>query len=247
MKWKRIFVHGDAHGQFPDLKDFCHRAQTTTEDLLIYLGDVALNYNLDEHDEQRKKFLAKMPITFLMIRGNHEARPEDILTIKKVYNEDFKCEVYTEPKYPNIFYINCDEFYLNEYRCLAVSGAYSVDKEYRLMQGWRWFFNEQPTEEEKEYVRQLVCENPKFDFVFTHTCPLRYEPTHLFLNSIDQTKVDKNTEIFLDEIYDLVDKDTLQLWMCGHYHADEWLGPGVRMFFNEYKMIGGNEENVSFN
>ena len=52
----RVFLKGDPHGQFHGLKEFLSDNKTTTKDLLIYLGDVGLNYNLDEHDDQRKSF-----------------------------------------------------------------------------------------------------------------------------------------------------------------------------------------------
>lgn len=238
FKWRKIMVKGDYHAQFQGLKEFLKENNTTTDDLLICLGDVGINYNLDFHDDERKKFLSKLPVTFLMLRGNHEARPENVLTMKKVYDERFRCEVYTESQYPNIFYINCGEFYLNDMRCLAISGAYSVDKPYRLMMGWNWFPDEQPTEDEKVSVRRIVDKNPTFNYVFTHTAPLSKEPTQFFLPNIDQSKVDKSTEIFLEEIYQKIDKDNLKLWYLGHYHHDTWLGGGVRMLYQEYDFIG---------
>ena len=238
FKWRKIMVKGDYHAQFQGLKEFLKENDTTTDDLLICLGDVGINYNLDFHDDERKKFLSKLPVTFLMLRGNHEARPENVLAMKKVYDERFRCEVYTEPQYPNIFYINCGEFYLNDMRCLAISGAYSVDKPYRLMMGWNWFSDEQPTEDEKVSVRRIVDKNPTFNYVFTHTVPLSKEPTQFFLPNIDQSKVDKSTEIFLEEIYQKIDKNTLKLWYLGHYHHDAWLGGGVRMLYQEYDFIG---------
>ena len=93
---------------------------------------------------------------------------------------------------------------------------------------------EPKTEEEKELVRTAVKENPVFHYVFTHTCPISREPTHLFLNNIDQNKVDKSTELFLEEIYQQIDYYALGEWFCGHYHDDAWLGGRIHMLFNEY-------------
>lgn len=39
----------------------------------------------------------------------------------------------------------------------------------------------------------------KIDVVLSHTCPLRYEPTEVFLSMIDQSSVDKS--IFQCEEY----------------------------------------------
>ncbi len=40
----------------------------------------------------------------------------------------------------------------------------------------------------------LEKRNWQVDIVLSHTCPLRYEPTEVFLPFIDQSKVDKSTE-----------------------------------------------------
>ena len=231
----RVFLTGDFHGQFYGLKEFCKDNKTTIDDLLICLGDVALNYNLDEHDDQRKKFLTKQPITFLCIRGNHEERPQYVDGMRFEWCPHIKQKCWHQDEYPNIWYINCDTFSLGDKKCLAISGAYSVDKEYRLMMGYNWFKDEQPTENEKKYVRKLIKENNgKFDYIFSHTCPREVEPTHLFLSGLDQSKIDKSTENFLQEVLNTTQFD---YWGCGHFHSDEYLGKNVHMFYNCYKEI----------
>lgn len=40
------------------------------------------------------------------------------------------------------------------------------------------------------------------DVVLTHTVPLKYEPVEMYLDGIDQSKVDKSTEEWLDKIED---------------------------------------------
>jgi 3-oxoacid CoA-transferase subunit A len=54
--------------------------------------------------------------------------------------------------------------------------------------------------------------------VLSHTAPLKYEPREMFLNFIDDSKVDKSTEIWLDSIEDRLDYDC---WYCGHYHTEK--------------------------
>lgn len=237
----RVFLKGDPHGQFHGLKKFLKDNKTTTKDLLIYLGDVGLNYNLDEHDDQRKRFLSELPITFLCIRGNHEERPQYVEGMEFEYCHHIRTYCWHQEEYPNIWYYNCGEFMLNNKRCLAISGAYSVDKPYRLLMGYKWFKDEQPTENEKNYVRELIQGNNKFDYVFTHTCPISREPVHLFLNNIDQSKIDKTTELFLEEVYQQIDRDYLDTWFLGHYHHDEWLGGGLRLLYNDYVQLNLEE------
>lgn len=100
---------------------------------------------------------------------------------------------------------------------LVIGGAYSVDKYYRLALGRAWFEDEQPDETTKKHIEQVVEKN-KIDFVLTHTCPQKYEPVEFFLPNVDQSKVDKSTEIWLDKIEKKID---YKKWYCGHYHCEK--------------------------
>lgn len=82
-------------------------------------------------------------------------RPADISTYKtKKYCSGM---VWYEDEYPNILFAKDGEIYdFNGYSCIAIGGAYSVDKCYRLARGWAWFENEQPSEEIKSYVEQQL-------------------------------------------------------------------------------------------
>lgn len=50
-----IYITGDKHGKFTSVKNFCTTFNTTINDILIILGDVGLNYFLDERDSIQKK------------------------------------------------------------------------------------------------------------------------------------------------------------------------------------------------
>lgn len=107
---------------------------------------------------------------------------------------------------------------MGEWKTLVLPGAYSVDKDFRLRMGWSWFPNEQMSIEEREQAWDIIRENNyKFDIILSHTCPCSFEPTDLFLDFIDQSTVDKDTERFLGAIeYALED---YKAWLWGHYHA----------------------------
>lgn len=101
--------------------------------------------------------------------------------------------------FPICFFAKDGEIYdFSGKRCLAIGGAYSMDKE-----------------------------NGRVDIVLTHTCPLQYEPTEVFLPGIDQSTVDKSTEEWLGTIERRL---SYEKWYCGHYHTSKQVGRIVFMF-----------------
>lgn len=235
-----IFVHGDTHGYakaFKEINNKLHFAEATEEDTLIILGDVGANYWGDKRDIYTKRLIRNMRPTVLCLQGNHEKRPRAIPTYKYTYNPRYKCYGWYESEFPNIFFPEDGAVYIEDKRFLFAGGAYSVDKEYRLATGAKWFSDEQPSEEDKRRVRAAVCLNNKFDYVCSHTAPLNYEPTHLFMTYVDQSTVDKSTEIYLQEIYEKLDQNYLKQWLFGHYHADEKLDNKFRILFNDMILL----------
>ena len=73
----------------------------------------------------------------------------------------------------------------------------------------------------------------KIDVVLSHTCPLRYEPTEVFLPMIDQSSVDKSTEQWLDTIESRLHYER---WYCGHYHTDKEIDK-IRFMFQDYALL----------
>ena len=196
----QIYLTGDTHGQFERIISFCERQQVQPESTFIILGDVGLNYYGDRRDNRGKDNLTKIPITFFCIHGNHEMRPSEELGYQvKEYHGG---KVWVQPEYPNLVFAIDGEIYdFFGHSCIVIGGAYSVDKYYRLARGYNWFEDEQPSDEIKEKVERMLSERDwKIDVVLSHTCPLRYEPTEVFLSMIDQSSVDKSTEQWLDTI-----------------------------------------------
>ena len=224
-----IYVTGDKHGDFDDVFMFCLREKTTTNDILIVLGDAGINYFMDRRDNLLKGYLSQFPITFFCIHGNHEERPENIRTYKtKTFHAGI---VYYEEKYPNILFAKDGDVYnFNNHKVLVIGGAYSVDKYYRLDMGYRWYSSEQPSIEVKNKVMEVLKSlNNKVDIILSHTCPYKYIPREMFLEGVDQSMVDNSTEYFLDEI----EKNTkYNVWYCGHYHTDKKKDKMIFMFNN---------------
>lgn len=211
-----IYYTGDIHGSTIEIVTFCARFQPSKDDTIVILGDVGANYFGNERDDTFKAEFAKLEPTILCIHGNHEIRPQNILSYKtKEWNGGV---VWYEEAYPNILFAKDGEIYdIEGTRHLVIGGAYSVDKHYRLLRGYGWWVDEQPSEEIKQYVEQQIKEKP-FDVILSHTCPFKYEPIEMFLPGIDQSTVDDSTEKWLNKIEESVD---YKAWYCGHWHINK--------------------------
>ena len=241
MKW---LLRGDCHGNFHWLFD--HRLDNfdPSSTAIIILGDAGFNFYLDKKDERTKAKVNQTGYKIYCVRGNHEARPQDIPSMIKAYDSNVDGIVYMEESYPNIrYFLDFGIYTINNYKCAIIGGAYSVDKYWRLQRAgitsktdpdWfnpkrtGWFYNEQLSLEEMDAATALF-KGRTVDFVFSHTCPISWEPTDLFLGSINQSTVDKSTEIWLDEIKDILN---WSIWCFGHFHADRLERPHVEQYFN---------------
>lgn len=222
-----VYITGDKHADFSEVFDFCYDKKTSLDDVLIVLGDAGINYYANYKDYYLKNSLLQYPITFFCIHGNHEERPENIKTYKtKKFHEGI---VYYEKDYPNILFAKDGEIYnFNNKNVLVIGGAYSVDKYIRLARGYNWYESEQPSDEVKNKVKDVLSKRDnKIDVILSHTCPYKYLPREMFLDGIDQSKVDNSTEYFLDEIENNTD---YKLWYCGHYHTDKEIDKIIFMF-----------------
>lgn len=222
-----IYLTGDTHGDFDRVFDFCADNGTTTDDVLVILGDAGINYYLNKTDYKLKKMLATLEVTLLCIHGNHEERP---FMIDSYVEKEWRGGIaYYEEEFPNLLFAKDGEIYdLEGRKAIAIGGAYSVDKFYRLSCDAQWFPTEQPTDEIMDDVeRALDSVGWKIDAVLSHTVPLKYEPTEVFLPIIDQSTVDKTTEEWLDTIEDRLDYER---WYCGHYHCSKKVNRIMIMF-----------------
>ena len=231
-----IYITGDKHGKFSDVLDFCYQYNTSKKDILIVLGDAGINYCRNENDYILKEDLKKYPITFFCIHGNHEERPENISTyITKKFKGGI---VYYEKNYPNILFAKDAQIYdLNNFKTLVIGGAYSIDKYFRLIYGYNWYESEQPSEETKEEVRNVLKDN-KIDIILSHTCPYKYIPSEMFISGVNQENVDNSTEYFLDEIEEKTD---YKYWYCGHYHTNKEIDK-MRFMYGDIKQFPKNKQ-----
>ena len=213
-----FYITGDTHGDFTRIVRFNRIVQPSGDDTMIILGDAGFNYYGGLRDEAAKQSMARMPFTVFSIHGNHEMQPATIPSYHIVEWNGGK--VYVEDEYPNLLFAVDGEVYnLGGHQTVVIGGAYSVDKHYRLARGWNWWPDEQPSPETRARVEQVLAERDwQVDVVLSHTVPLKYEPVEVFIPGVDQSRVDKSTETWLDGIED---KLRYRHWYAGHYHTEK--------------------------
>ncbi|MBR4458887.1 MAG: metallophosphoesterase [Clostridia bacterium] len=213
-----IFITGDTHGDFTRIERFCERVQPSAQDTMIILGDAGFNYYGGQRDLAVKQRMARMPLTIFSVHGNHEMRPE---TIPSYHLTEWRGgRVFTEDSFPNLLFARDGEVYdLDGVQTVVIGGAYSVDKYYRLARGYGWWPDEQPSGEIKARVEKTLADRGwQVDAVLSHTVPLRYVPTEVFIAAIDQRLVDKSTEEWLGGIEARL---RYRHWYAGHFHTEK--------------------------
>ena len=246
----KYYITGDKHRHFDRVKGFCREMNTKGNDVLIVLGDTGLNYYDDRRDDDLKKDISRLNITLFCLHGNKENRPQNVGT----YGIRDFCggKVYYEPRYPNIYFAIDGEIYTFEGRkYMAVGGAHSVDKLRCLEEGLPFWSDEMPDDTIKENVEHhLQNEGNKIYGMLTHTCPIHYLPSEMFLSTrqnatikrksrIRKTEkafkpdIDRSTEMWLGYLEKKID---YKVWFCGHYHVDKQIDK-IRMMYHDIRPL----------
>lgn len=231
---KHVLITGDCHGKIDarlaQIKDTMPEYDPS-ETAVIILGDVGFNYYKNKKDWKLKHYAAQFGYTLYCLRGNHEDRANNTKGTKIVYDEFVHGYIFKEVEFPNIKYFADEvaEYNIMDKKILCIPGAYSVDKWYRLQNDWQWFSQEQLTEEEMKYAEERFG-GEHYDIILSHTCPIGWEPCDLFLNCIDQSKVDKTMEIWMEKFKDMIGWG---IWCFAHYHTDRIERPYVEQFYTK--------------
>lgn len=217
-----ICLTGDTHGRFDRIAPAVRQYGLGGEDTLIILGDAGFNYDGNLlGDAEKKAAVNGLGVTVLCIHGNHEMRPATLGTYRE--KQWRGGAVWYEPEWPNLLFAKDGEVYdIEGRRFLVLGGAYSVDWLYRFMRNPydpKWWKDEQPDEVIKAHAaRTLERVGWRVDVVLSHTCPEKYAPVEAYLPGLDQSRVDRSTEKWLDGIEGRLD---YRLWYCGHWHIEK--------------------------
>lgn len=226
-----VYLTGDTHGNFTRVENFCKRMNTSKDDTFIVLGDNAVNFSNPYSDLNLRKQLSNLPVTFFLIRGNHDKRPSDVPGMRIV--QKFGNDCLWQEKWPNIYYALDGLVYDFEGKsCLVIGGAYSIDKAYRLRCcPQTWFENEQLSSGEMEKIKKDTF-GKTFDYILTHTAPESKIPHYMLPLGVTQT--DNTMELFFDELEKSV---SYNKWYCGHFHIETTVDKIVYMY-NDYRVLG---------
>lgn len=246
----KYFITGDKHRNFEYVKAFCRDMCTHRKDVLIILGDTGFNYFEDKRDDKLKQEMGNLNITLFCLHGNKENRPQNVGT----YGIQTFCggKVYYEPKYPNILFAIDGEIYNFEgKKYMVVGGAHSVDKMRCLEEDKPFWEDEMPDDESKEKVEAgLKSENNSIYGMMTHTCPIKYLPTEIFMSTrqnaaikrkprkakskkLFKPDINRSTEEWLGRLEKEID---YEVWFCGHYHIDKQIDK-VHMMCHEIRPL----------
>lgn len=235
---KNWLITGDTHGKTAQRLAYIKEMMPEykpEETAVIILGDVGFNYYKNKKDWKAKHQASSYGYTLYCLRGNHEDRASNMKMFIETYDEFVSGYVIYEKEFPLIKYFSDEvaEYKIMDKSVLCIPGAYSVDKWYRLQNDWIWFPEEQLDETEMKSAEELAKEND-YDIVLSHTAPIDWEPTDLFLSMIDQSKVDKTMEVWLGKLKDMFN---WHIWLFGHYHADRIERPYVEQLYNEVESL----------
>ena len=251
-KIKYWLIRGDCHGWFGwidnQLKNYPRK-----ETAVIILGDAGFNFYLNKSDIRTKREVDSKSYYIYCVHGNHEMRPQNLDFAVEEWDDNVGGYIYYEAEFPHIRYFKDYGIYtINGYRCLVVGGAYSVDKWWRLQRAGiadthnpnytnpkktGWFFDEQLTTQEMADCEQMITAsgNNTFDFIFTHTCPKKFQPSDLFLKAVNQSDVDNSMEVWMDNLSEKIVVNFA--WCFGHYHADRLERPHVEQYYNDIEQL----------
>lgn len=249
-----VYITGDKHGDFlsdhldyAKVRQFCEDHHTTKEDVMIVLGDHGVRFFPDNdwatlRDMSR---LEKMPIRFVLIRGNHDRRVNKnnpnlqtvTLTQKEISGTFYRYEDFPHLLFPKEY----GWYSFAGHSTFIICGAYSIDKEYRLMMQTSlpfWFRDEQLSafERQKAFEKYKAAGKPPASgfLLMSHTCPLQSRPVNALLRQFEDVKEDTTMEQWMDEIADCTVDGVRPWakWYCGHFHVDETIG-NVRFMYHD--------------
>ena len=213
----KIYVTGDTHGnQNKWLKEI--DSTLKKGDILIVCGDFGVGFWDGRFfpEEMFYDYLSEKEYNVLFVDGNHE--DFDKLNSYKV---EMWCGGKVHKIRDNIIHLMRGEvFNIDGNTIFVMGGGYSLDKE-RRTEGYDWWPQEMPTEEEYDNaLTNLSKVDNKVDYIITHTAPFEsiyYLSTIRSFQIKGYVREEMPLTFFLDEIQKSVE---YKHWYFGHFHIE---------------------------
>ena len=249
----RIFVCADSHGNSVSIRYFMDQINCPTkDDVIIIAGDAGFEYQ-DHIMGAAKKQAKKFAGTWIVMRGNHDScywaehtheNEQEEIEPNQGWSilENGVDQYLYQDKYPNILYVRDSGgiYTIGKYNILFLPGAFSVDKQIRVLRGWPYNPNEQLSIEEQNDMIDIVLNfldmGGEIHYVIGHSFPLKLEPDikKLYIDGVNQSKVDKRTEQWLDAmslLFEPSNNPAFKKYIGGHFHGD------LSMDNGKYEMV----------
>lgn len=207
MGFIRVLLVGDVHGNDRFFARVCAKAREMDCEGLIQLGD----FGYWEHYPQGEGFLKwcqrqlrEKDLWCHWLDGNHENHPK----LWETYGYDV---TQLSEVRPGLYYMPRGyRFELDGVRCMAIGGAYSIDKAARTP-GRSWW----PEETIREQDVEAAVAGGKVDIVFSHDCPWGVDIPILRAQQKDVFPESRRNRQELTKIVKAVEPKVL---IHGHYH-----------------------------
>lgn len=185
----------------------------------VILGDCGFGWKNSEPTEKYVlTHLASRLFPILCIFGNHE--PAYALTkTMPLIDIGLGEKVYEYRKAnPAIYFLQRGKVYtIDNKKILALGGALSIDKDYRV-ENISWWKEEYWSFAEEKALFSLVEKNNTFDYVFAHTAPQSILD-NMFDKDIIKYKINDSVAKMHDKLLPLI---SFKEWYFGHWHLDRW-------------------------
>lgn len=207
-----IYITGDTHGDIDisklNMKNFPHQKDLTKQDYVIILGDFGLVWDNSAQELYWQEWLNDKPWTTLFIDGNHDNHPLIWSYPLVPMFGDMVCQISD-----SIFYLQRGHVYdIEGNSFLALGGAESIDKEYRIPDV-SWWATESIRPGDYELALRNVIERGGVDYILTHAAPRSAES--VMSTYIYPTQSSRYLENLLYRV------PSFKAWFFGHYHVDQ--------------------------
>lgn len=216
-----VYVTGDTHGMYYDLKERFKNIELTCDDTIIICGDFGFVWNETEKKEFLKK-LSQEVYTIAFVDGNHE----DFSMLNEYPVTEWNGGKVHKVA-ANIYHLMRGQLFSIEGKTyFTMGGAYSLDK-YRRVEGIDWWKEELPNSDDYKTADKTLtkCGNI-VDYVITHTLP---QSSIHYIGRVPDIH-DLELTGYLDWLYDKLE---FKKWFAGHFHVNKQARGNVRVLYDD--------------